>query len=221
MPVPNFDRLARLYRWMELLSFGPWLMRCRCAFLSECLSSSRALALGDGDGRFTARLLRENSTICIDAIDASHAMLSSLFRRAAAHACRVRTYQADARSLLPPNPPYDLIVSHFFLDCLSTEEVKSLAAVLGSAVSPGSLWIVSEFAIPPTLFGEVVARPVVWALYRAFGWLTGLEVRQLPDHHSALRHAGFTLEKSRSWLGGVLISEVWSAASTDRAARPV
>jgi hypothetical protein len=221
MAPPNFNRLARLYRWMELFSFGPWLMLCRCAFLNECLNSCRALALGDGDGRFTARLLRENHAIRIDAVDASSAMLRDLSRRAGPHTDRIRTCHSDVRSLQLADSTYDLILTHFFLDCLSTEEVKSLAAGLGGAASPGCLWIVSEFAIPSDPFGMLVAKPIVWALYRVFGWLTGLQVRSLPDHHLALRQAGFTLEKHRRWLNGLLVSEVWSQLSTLQALHPV
>jgi hypothetical protein len=33
--TPNFDRLAKHYRWMELFTFGPLLARCRDAFLPE------------------------------------------------------------------------------------------------------------------------------------------------------------------------------------------
>lgn len=215
MPPPNFNRLARLYSWMEWVSFGPYLMRCRCAFLNECLRPRKALVLGDGDGRFTARILSENPAIRIDAVDASPAMLRSLSRRARPHTARVRTFQADARCFRPANPPYDLIVSHFFLDCLSTEEVKLMATILRDAVSPDCLWIVSEFAIPSNWFGRLVAAHVVWGLYSVFGWLTGLQVRSLPDHHSALSDAGFKLEKRRSCLSGLLISEVWSATNYD------
>ena len=66
-PPPDFDRLARLYRWMEYLTFGPWLQRCRSAFLGGIANSRRALVLGDGDGRFTARLLADCPAIRIDA----------------------------------------------------------------------------------------------------------------------------------------------------------
>src|SRR6185437_1080687 len=58
--TPKFDRLARVYRWMEWLSFGPYLSRCRRAFLPQLRDARRALVLGDGDGRFTAALLRRN-----------------------------------------------------------------------------------------------------------------------------------------------------------------
>jgi len=210
-PPPNFNRLARLYRWMEILSFGPWLMRCRCAFLNECCSARSGLALGDGDGRFTARLLSENAAIQIEAVDASPAMLRALVYQAGSHAKRVRTHVADMRVWQPEELAYDLIISHFSLDCLTTSEIESLADTLARAVSPGALWVVSEFAVPANWFGWLVARPTVSMLYRAFGWLTGLQVRSLPDHCTALRQAGFTLQKRRKWLAGLLASELWSA----------
>jgi SAM-dependent methyltransferase len=210
---PNFNRLASLYRWMEFATFGPWLSRTRCAFLSETATANNALILGDGDGRFTARLLQTNPNIQIDAVDASPAMLRALLRRAGSNSSRVRAHQADARTFLPPNPPYDLIVTHFFLDCLTTTEIQSLAATLRTAAFPQARWIVSEFAVPPTRFGRLVARPLISNLYRAFGLLTGLTHRHLPDHHAGLSQSGFTLQKRRAWLGGLLVSELWLAPS--------
>ena len=210
--VPNFDRLARVYRWMELLTFGPWLERCRCAFLGDLTGCRRAAVLGDGDGRFTAQLLRVHPTIEIDAVDLSAAMLRTLLRRAGQNVAHVHVHCADARTGQPAKPPYDLVVTHFFLDCLTEDEVRSLADRLREILSPSGLWLVSEFAIPEGAFGRWVARPVVWLLYRAFGLLTGLAVRKLPDYASALRAAGCTLRKRRSFLRGLLVAEVWSGA---------
>lgn len=210
-PPPNFNPLARLYRWMELFTFGPFLARSRFAFLDQLVHTRRSLILGDGDGRFTARLLRFNPVIHIDAVDSSSAMLASLVRRAGPNANRVHTHHADARHIHPPNPPYDLIVTHFFLDCLTTAEVQSLAATLRAAASPQAVWLVSEFAIPSGWYGRLVARPLIWILYRAFALLTGLAIRTLPDHHAALRQSGFALRNQRPQLAGLLVSELWSA----------
>ena len=208
---PNFNRLARLYRWMELFSSGPFLARTRFTFLPQTITARNALILGDGDGRFTARLLRTNPEIHIDAVDASPAMLAALLRRAGPQASRIRTHQADAREFHPPNPPYDLIATHFFLDCLTTIEIQSLAATIRAASTPQTLWLISEFAIPPGPFGRLVAAPVVASLYRAFALLTGLTIRSLPDHRTALRQSGFTLQSHHPHLAGLLISELWSA----------
>ena len=211
-PPPNFNRMAGAYRWMEAATFGPWLWWCRCAFLRQAaLPRGNALVLGDGDGRFAARLLRAAPALEIDAVDASEAMLRRLVRRAGPDAFRLRACCADARAFHPPRPPYSLIVSHFFLDCLSTAEIESLAATVRRAAAPSALWLVSEFAVPRGCFGRFLARPLVWSLYWAFGRLTGLAQRRLPDHHSALRHAGFTIQLRRKWLGGLLVSELWQA----------
>lgn len=223
--APNFNHLARLYRWLEYATFGPALSRTRCFFLTQIAQThpalGNALVLGDGDGRFTASLLRANPHIRIDAVDASPAMLEALLHRASHHAFRVTTHLVDARSFSPPNPPYDLIVTHFFLDCLSTAEVQSLAATLRASSSPNALWLVSEFTVPPTRLGRLIATPLVHLLYRAFGLLTGLEQRTLPDHHSALSQSGFVLLSHQPRLAGLLISELWSANSTSAPPRSI
>jgi ubiquinone/menaquinone biosynthesis C-methylase UbiE len=207
--APNFNRLAGIYGWMEVASFGPWLERCRFAFLSELGHRRNALVLGDGDGRFTTRLLGTNAEVRVDAVDASEAMLRALMRRAGANAARVRTHYADIRQWEPAGGSYDLVASHFFLDCLTTEEVEALARRVHRALTPEAIWVVSEFAVPEDWFGRIVARPIVWGLYRAFRWLTGLNVHVLPKYHEALRRSGFRLEERREWIWGLLVSEMW------------
>jgi SAM-dependent methyltransferase len=208
---PDFDRLARVYRWMEWASFGPILQKCRCSFLPAVDSARRALVIGDGDGRFTAELLRANQHIQIDAVDASPAMLAALLHHAGPQANRIQAFCADARHWMPPNPPYDLIVTHFFLDCLTREEIESLVTTIRAAVLPSAQWMISEFAIPHGVYGRFVARPLVAFLYWAFGKFTGLKVRSLSDHGVELRKSGFTLQQQHSRLGGLLVSQLWSS----------
>ena len=209
---PEFGRLAHLYRWMEWASFGPWLQRCRCSWLADMAGCRRALVFGDGDGRFTARLLRTNPEIRLEAVDASAQMMAALLRRAGRGAVRVNPHVADARLWQPNREDYDLVVSHFFLDCLTTGEVRLLAYKVRGAMGPGARWAISEFAIPENRFGRWFARPLIAALYQAFGLLTGLRVRRLPDHAGALSEAGFELTRRRTWLSGLLTSELWSAS---------
>lgn len=207
---PDFDRLCGFYRWMELATFGPWLQWCRCAWIHRLSGCRRALVLGDGDGRFTARLLQANPVVTLEAVDASLAMLMALLRRAGPNADRVTVHAADARLWQIAGQPYDLVVTHFFLDCITTEEVRAMAKMVRAAVCDDAVWVVSEFAIPEGRYGRLVASPLVAVLYRAFGWLTGLAVRSLPEYANALGEAGFTLKERRTWLGGLLTSEVWS-----------
>jgi hypothetical protein len=218
--APNFNRLARAYRWMEWASFGPFLNLCRLTYLPRLTHCRSALVLGDGDGRFTAGLLRVNPFIHVHAVDASPAMLDTLTQTCSANAIRLTTEKSDLR-IWQPAPvsiplaasTFDLVVTHFFLDCLSTSEVLALAQRIKPIISPRALWVVSEFAVPPGRFGRLVARPIVHGLYLAFGLLTGLRTRALPDYAIALSAAGFTRLERRPRLGGLLVSELWAAAN--------
>jgi len=213
--APDFNRLARLYRWMEFFSFGPFLALTRGTFVGRLGDRRRALVLGDGDGRFTARLLRANSAVHVDAVDGSGAMLAALMHRAGPNASRVSTQLTDIRAWRAPDTgsrePYDLIATHFFLDCLTTEEIEELAGRLRVAAKPGALWVVSEFAVPSGGFGRLIAGPIVAGLYFSFGMLTGLGVRALQDYGRGLRQAGFCLLERRQRLGGLLVAELWGA----------
>lgn len=207
----NFDRLARVYRWMEWLTFGPVLGQCRCTFLETMQESRAALVIGDGDGRFTARLLQCNPHIHVEAIDASEPMLHQLLRRAGTNAKRVHARIGDARGLIAFSQKFDLVVTHFFLDCLTTLEVELMARSIRGKLEPGAQWVISEFAVPENLYGKLFAQPLVRALYLAFGILTELKIHRLPRYHDALVQAGFELIREQKRLKGLLASEVWRA----------
>jgi SAM-dependent methyltransferase len=207
----NFDSVARSYRWLEYLSFGPWLNRCRMARLEHLTTACHALVLGDGDGRFLERLLTLHPSLTADVVDSSARMLHLLegrLRHLQANG-RVRLHHADALTWEPVQP-YDLIVTHFFLDCFFSDQLEALLdRVLGHA-APGARWVVSEFAVPSGNFAEsFVARAIVSFLYRAFGLLTGLRVRTLPDYASVFRRRGLILADAQSFLHGLLRSELW------------
>ena len=56
----NADPIASSYRWLEYAAFGLALENARFDFLSHAAAARRVLILGEGDGRFLARLLRCN-----------------------------------------------------------------------------------------------------------------------------------------------------------------
>jgi ubiquinone/menaquinone biosynthesis C-methylase UbiE len=211
---PDFDSIARPYRWLEYLTLGPLLQNCRTHYLSYLLDRRQALILGDGDGRFTARLLQANSEIRAVAVDTSATMLLLLRNRCDAsisHAsARLQTVQQSALETSPESST-DLIVSHFFLDCLTQAEVDSLVPRLARHTAPGALWLLSDFHIPANSL-RIPAHLFVRALYFAFSVLTGLRTTQLPDHAAPLRAAGFHRIAQHPSMAGLLTAELWQKA---------
>lgn len=208
----GFDRIAHLYRAMEYLSFGPMLERCRFHHLPALRDSRQALVIGDGDGRFLAKLFTSNSQIRAGAVDQSPAMLRRLKTRVVRVGAqnRLATICTDARAFEPPGANYDLVATHFFLDCLTESEAGHLIARLRPHLVPGALWLVSEFQVPKGApFEAWLARRTISALYAAFRILTGLAVRQILPWPALLARHGFERIASRSWLRGLLVSELW------------
>jgi len=207
----NFDRLSQAYRWMEYFSFGPYLQQCRRLRIAEMTPCRRALVYGDGDGRFLSELVRRVPEMRATTVDASNKMLHRLAQRLPPQV-EVRMLHADALQCEPtgfPDAPFDLVVSHFFLDCFNEAEIASLVAHVNLAVERTALWVVSDFAIPPREPARLLGTWIVSGLYVAFGLLTGLRTRRLPDHPRAMREAGWMLEDRQELLFGLLVSESW------------
>jgi SAM-dependent methyltransferase len=206
---PAFDAIARPYRWLEYATFGRLLERCRFAQLPHLRDAKSALILGDGDGRFLARLLAINPAIQGDVVDISEAMLTLARGRVSADAA-YNFEQADVRTYRPgPDRLYDLIAAHFFLDCLTEEDIRHLIGRLGPHLASRSTWVISEFAIPAGGPGRLAGRMLIRALYLAFRILTGLRVQRLPAYASLLEQSGFVLQDVEVFLGGILRSERW------------
>ena len=210
---PNFDHIARPYRWLEYLTLGRALEHCRLHYLPSLLKRKRALVLGDGDGRFLAQLLAQNPHLHADAIDTSAAMLHLLRQRCEALATnastRLKTHQASALTC-PLDPPYDLIVTHFFLDCLTQPELNTLITRIAPTLTAGALWLISDFRIPPGPL-RLPAKLLIRSLYLAFRLLTGLRTTRLPDHATPLTQAGVTRIAHQHRLAGLLTTELWQA----------
>lgn len=210
----NFDFVARLYRWVEYLTLGRALEQCRFALLPRVGGRERALVLGDGDGRALALLLDASPRLQADAVDASAVMLSLLRSRcrAAVAEGRLRTFCEPAGAFVAQMSAaplrYDLVVTHFFLDCLEQPEVETLVLDAVAAMTADGVWLVSEFRIPESRLRSL-AKVLVGGLYFAFGVLTGLRVTELPDHAGAMRAAGLERVEQRLSLGGILATEIW------------
>jgi ubiquinone/menaquinone biosynthesis C-methylase UbiE len=199
----NCDSIARWYRWLEYAGFGSELQRRRIAFLHNVTGARRVLVLGEGDGRFLARLVEQNLSSSTDYVDLSAQMLQLARERAGSD--RVVYHHASALTIPLAESEYDLVCTHFFLDCLNQNDTERMVDRIVRAMAPGGRWLISEFREP-----NWWTRAVVRGLYFFFRLTTSLATQQLVDHHPLLERAGFRLECSETSRFGLLVSELWS-----------
>ena len=198
----NCDSIARWYRWIEYAGFGGELQRRRVAFLGKVADPRRIIVAGEGDGRFLVRLVDQNRDASIDYVDVSERMLGLARERAGTD--RVTYHQADALTLQLPEAEYDLICTHFFLDCLDEQDAPRFVDRISRASTIHARWLISEFREPHTW-----ARFIVRTLYFFFHLTTGLGTTRLVDHRPLLERAGFRLQHEEASRFGLLASELW------------
>ncbi len=208
--MTGFDSVARIYRFLEYAAFGRTLLRARLAFVDRLRGSERVLILGEGDGRFLSALVELNAAARIDVVDSSAAMLRLAEQRLRPEdRDRVRFQHADALQFDPAGHPYDAVVTLFFLDCFTAEQVDSLIARLSRHLRPGAVWLFADFAIPPGGLARWHARFVVGGLYQFFRWQTGLAARALPPSEAVLERAGFRCGARQAFRAGLVQSAVY------------
>jgi ubiquinone/menaquinone biosynthesis C-methylase UbiE len=203
----NCDRIAPFYRWFEYSAFGRELERRRFRYLAGLSQARRALVLGDGDGRFLARLLGTAPEVQVELVDSSEGMLK--LARGRAGGDRVSYSHRDARTLLLRPGQCDLIATHFFLDCFDRDDVERLVRMIAHAAEADATWVISEFRQSGRGWRAGWAWLWLRTLYFFFGLTTGLKVRRLTDHRPLLVAAGFELEQVEEVWFGLLASEVW------------
>lgn len=240
----SFDAIAPHYRWLEWMTAGSLLQRCRTAFISEVREARKVLLLGEGRGRFLVELLTINPDAEITCVDASLRMLKLMRRTLRMRQLpekRVRFVHGDllrakSRATVPAasNPDrrntcdildeavpflesYDAIASHFFLDCFRPDQLQRIATIISEHTDPGARWLISDFCVPDRGWQRIRARLIHASMYAFFQVVTRLPASRLTPPDAFLRDAGFELAGRRYFNFGLLHSDVWMRR-VDRAA---
>jgi len=204
----SFDRVAPFYRSLERLVFGDQLQEARVAFVSEIPTSCRVLIVGEGDGRFLAEFVRQYPEAEIDCVEASARMIAlARSRLGAAH--KVNFVRADLRQFSLEKDCYDLIVTHFFLDCFTGAALHEVVQRLADAANAAAVWLLADFRLPENGWQRVHARVWIRAMYLFFRLTSGLKTRRLDDPAPSLRENRFACDRERRSCFGMIQSSVW------------
>lgn len=204
----SFDRIAPFYRSLESLAFGDQLQRARLACLGETEAPGRVLIIGEGDGRFLAEFVRLYPNAEVDCVDASARMIN-IARAWLGARHRVNFILADIRNLPLAPQRYDLIVTHFFLDCFAGVALHEVVQKLACAATAKAAWLLADFRQPAIGWRWWHARFWLAVMYRFFALASGLETEQLVDPSPYLAAADFSCARQQLARFGMIKSELW------------
>jgi ubiquinone/menaquinone biosynthesis C-methylase UbiE len=204
----SFDFLAPHYHWLEGVTFGNKLQTARVAFLDQVNAPGRVLIAGEGNGRFLRSFLQKYPEAAVDSVDASAQMLR-LAQERAGDKTRIRFLHEDITLWSPPENTYDLIVTHFFLDCFTRDEVAQVVAKLARSATGRAVWLVADFSVPPRGIARIHARIWLKVMYRFFRLTTRISASELVEPARYLSANGFERVARRRARFGLITSELW------------
>ena len=208
----SFDLLAPHYRWIEGITAGGKLQRCRTAMLKSLPPPNTVLIYGEGNGRFLVELLRRFPSAQVTVVELSAEMIRlarGRVTRAGLGAERVTFVHTDAITWQPPQNAFDLIVTCFFLDCFREDQLADLIPLIAGAAKPDARWLLADFQIASNGWRRWRSRVIVWLLYRFFRVATRLPGDRLVDPAPLLSAAGFIRTHHEERDHGLLFTDVW------------
>jgi ubiquinone/menaquinone biosynthesis C-methylase UbiE len=212
----SFDILAPHYRWLELVSAGEKLQCCRTAHLARVPMARRILILGEGNGRFLVECHRQFPHATIIVVDASARMIElarNRLSRRGVEQNRIDFICADALTWESPTGAFDLIVTHFFLDCLRPDQLELLIPKLARAAAPNAHWLLADFQAAGSGWRRQRSRVILWLMYRFFIVATRLSARRLTAPDNLLERHGFKLRAREIYDWELLHSDWWQSVS--------
>jgi SAM-dependent methyltransferase len=158
-------------------------------------------------------LLRAHPGLEVDCVDASERMLQLarkwIERELPDRADRIHFLRRDITSWSPPENRYDLVVTHFFLDCFPEDRVADIVTRLSRTVTADATWLLADFCTPAGGFARVGAGLWLAVMYRFFQSTAGIEADELLDAAPFLEAEGFSMARQHLSRRGMLKSELW------------
>jgi len=200
---------------MEVILAGGKMQRLREAWLPRLPPVNRVLLVGEGPGRFLEAILRRQPQVSIVCVDASAGMLRvarDRLRRSGFEQSRVEFVHGELPGWRPPDGYFELIGTHFFLDCFPPELLREVVSSLARGAVPGAHWLWSDFREPDAGFQRWRARLMLAVMYQFFRRVTQLKAAGLTCPEPYLVEQGFVSQGRHTADWGLLHSDWWMKA---------
>ena len=122
----------------------------------------------------------------------------------------VRFLHRDITSWAAPEHYYDVVVTHFVLDCFPEAALAGIIKMLARAATADANWLLADFCAPRNEWARLRARGWLALMYLFFRVTARIEARELVDPTPFMQGEEFALVRQHLFQKGMLKSEMWS-----------
>ncbi len=188
---------------------GSLLQRARTTWLDGLVDRRGVLSAGEGHGKFASAFVNRFPDAQLTCVEASSRMLERARRRTSSSGTPVQWNHAALPAWSLPPRSFDAVVTCFFLDCFTREQLRAVVAALAASATDDAAWLVVDFAVPERGIAHGRARAIHAVMYGFFRAATQLPARRLTPPDEFLRGHRFQLAGRREFSWGLLRADLW------------
>jgi tRNA (cmo5U34)-methyltransferase len=194
----GFDRIALVYDLLARLVFGRSIINSQKFFLNKIEDHHNVLILGGGSGWLLAELLTIKPECKVWYIEASEKMIDLSQKKVDSKSSIHFIHGTEAD--IPSSIKYDVVISNFYLDLFTDEQLTDVTHKIISSLSPGSQWIATDFVERNKGWQKLLLK----LMYYFFRIICHIGSRKLPQWNKAILASGIKKIESRLFYDGFI-----------------
>lgn len=197
----RFNWIAHYYDRLSKLVFGKSILEAQGCHLDLIPAHAHILVLGGGSGGWVSEIIKENKTCHILFVDASSRMLDKA-KQNLQDVQQVSFIHGTQDDL--PDVYFDVVITHFFFDMFTNQQLHILIDQLKKKLNSPSLWIVSDFE--KSKYWHFLLLKLMLLFFKCSGTIDN---NALPDWNDIMKSHDFSISKSRSLYGDFIQSRLY------------
>ncbi len=208
----GFNLVAPIYEFLLTLVFFKSVRRMEKSLVSHLSLSRNILIPGEGNGRFLNYLARKVNFQRCDVVEISKRMIeiSRTYCKNLTQQQRdkIQYFETDIYQFQSKNK-YDTLITNYFLDLFSPEDLVKLVNHLDSFLEPGGLWYVTDFydGSGPGL-PRFIRKLIMIPVYFFFVITTGISGRRLMNPVPLLLEKNYILTHEIYHVSGLIVCRI-------------
>lgn len=203
MPHPSakgYNRIARYYDDLAGLVFGKGIFDSQYYYFKFIPQGSKVLILGGGTGWVLVELLKVSPTSEIWYIDSSIQMIQLASNKVG------DTHQVHfingTEVEIPAQINFDVVVTNFFLDGFSENELPHLMSTIERNLNSNSIWLAADFIHS----NKLQHKFILWIMHLFFRHVANHPNQYLMDWEGALCNGSWRVERNQLFCSGQIKS---------------